>query len=261
VPPRLELRLQQVVSVAMTLHRAPFFLALLLASRTLASTPAPAADAAHFVEVPAGEFTMGADRTRDPAAFDNERWSPAAGEGRVFVPAFHVAEKPVTVGEFSVFAREGKWPVDQRALAGAPNAPVTFVSWPDALAYCRWLETTLKTEASTPAPIGELLKAGWQVTLPTEAEWEKAARALDGRQYAWGTVSEWTRSPYQPYPYDASDDRDNLGVDALWVIRGGVLEDKGRAPRATARVGADPGARRAFIGFRVVISARHTGQS
>jgi formylglycine-generating enzyme required for sulfatase activity len=247
-----------------------------------------AADPIAFVEIPAGPFTMGADPARDPAAFDNERWSAAGGTGTVTVPTFYIARHEVTMGEFAEFVRASGWTIDQRALSGQPNHPVTFVSWPDALAYCRWLEKSLKNAASTPPHIKQLLTDGWRVTLPTEAEWEKAARGTDGRRYPWGNdpnrgranyesagttpvgffacpecahgladmsgnVWEWTRSPYQPYPYDASDDRSNLDADALWVIRGGHFGDAARLVRTTARGGADPGARRNFIGFRVAI--------
>jgi formylglycine-generating enzyme required for sulfatase activity len=69
-----------------------------------------------------------------------------------------------------------------------------------------------------------------------------------------GNVWEWTRSPYQPYPYAESDDTAGLDVEALWVMRGGSFQDTPRNVRAAARGGADPGARRPFIGFRVVIS-------
>ena len=69
-----------------------------------------------------------------------------------------------------------------------------------------------------------------------------------------GNVWEWTRSPYQPYPFDPSDDRRELQADALWVMRGGSFADAERNVRTAIRGGADPGARRAFIGFRVVIT-------
>ena len=69
-----------------------------------------------------------------------------------------------------------------------------------------------------------------------------------------GNVWEWTRSPYQPYPYDATDDREDFDAEALWVMRGGSFSDPAQLVRAANRGGADPGARRPFIGFRVVIS-------
>ena len=240
---------------------------------------------ADFVEVAAGPFLMGADRTTDPDAFDNERWSASQGRGTVDLPAFYIARHEVTVGAFAEFVRATQWPADARALAAPASHPVTFVSWPDALAYCRWVERSAAGAAKA------LVANGWQVTLPTEAEWEKAARGTDGRRYPWGNdvgrgranfqgtaaapvglfacpdcvhgltdmsgnVWEWTSSPYQPYPYDAADDRANLEADALWVIRGGHFGDDARMIRTTARTGADPGARRPFIGFRIAIRQR-----
>ena len=71
-----------------------------------------------------------------------------------------------------------------------------------------------------------------------------------------GNTWEWTRSPYQPYPYDPSDDRAGLGQDALWVMRGGGFADGPQLIRTTARGAAEPGARRPFIGFRVVVSPK-----
>lgn len=250
------------------------------------AVPAP-----EFVEIPAGPFTMGADPATDPRAFDNEKWSPAQGEGTVDVPAFFIARHEVTVAQFAAFARATKANVDPNALAGPPNHPVAFVTWPTALAYCRWLESVLATE---PGPAGERVRAGWRVTLPTEAQWEKAARGTDRRAYPWGgqprkdranfegtgttpvgqfacpecayglsdmsgNVWEWTSSPYQPYPYDPSDDRANLAADALWVMRGGHFGDPARQVRTTTRGAADPGARRAFIGFRVALVLRFGG--
>jgi formylglycine-generating enzyme required for sulfatase activity len=242
-----------------------------------------------FVEVPAGPFIMGADRSSDPEAFDNEQWSLTQGEGTVDVPTFYIARHEVSGGQFAAFARATTWTVDPRALGGPPTHPVTFVSWPDALAYCRWLDGTLRRSETTPARLRELLGRGWRVTLPSEAEWEKAARGTDRRRYPWGyeprrdranyegagttpvghfacpecpyglsdmsgNVWEWTSSPSQPYPYDPSDDRANLEADALWVMRGGHYGDPARLVRTTTRGAADPGARRAFIGFRVVVS-------
>ena len=208
-----------------------------------------------FAEVPGGAFSMGADRTADREAFDNERWPSTSGQGSVDVPTFYIARREVSVAQFAAFAEATRWRSEPRAVAGAASDPAAFVTWPDALAYCRWLQGTLASGAATPAAVRQRLSQGWRVTLPDEAEWEKAARLLDDTQFSWGRVSEWTRSPYQPYPYDPTDDRANLEADALWVIRGGVLGERTPRPRATARTGADPAARRAFIGFRVVLSA------
>ncbi len=244
----------------------------------------------NFVEIPDGQFWMGADRARDPMAFDNERWSPAQGEGWVHVKAFLIARHEVTVGEYKRFAQAGKWSIDQRALSGPDNHPAAFVSWTDALAYCRWLEAELKASASTPARVAQALRDGWRVTLPAEDQWEKAARGATRWRFPWGdeprrdranfgstgtvpvgsiacpecvhglsdmagSVWEWTRSPLQPYPYDPADDRSNLEADALWVMRGGGFADQSpQLLRTTTRGAAEPGARRPFIGFRVVVS-------
>jgi formylglycine-generating enzyme required for sulfatase activity len=69
-----------------------------------------------------------------------------------------------------------------------------------------------------------------------------------------GNVWEWTRSPYQPYPYDPTDDARTTGEDALWVMRGGSFNDAEQMARGSARGAADPGVRRAFIGFRIVLT-------
>jgi formylglycine-generating enzyme required for sulfatase activity len=244
-----------------------------------------------FVEIPGGPFVMGTDPSRDPLAFDNERWSATAGTGTVDVPTFFIARHETTVAQFAAFAGTAAWTVEPRALAAPATHPVAFVSWPDALAYCRWLEGALQTSPATPATVRARLDEGWRVTLPTEAEWEKAARGTDGRRYPWGNepdrsranydsagttpvgrhacpdcaygladmagnVWEWTRSPYQPYPYDPADDRANLDADALWVMRGGHFGDAARLVRTSARGAADPGARRPFIGFRVALVPR-----
>jgi formylglycine-generating enzyme required for sulfatase activity len=250
--------------------------------------PAVVVDLGGFVEIPGGPFSMGAGRATSPDAFDNERWSASAEEGTLDVPTFYLARREVTVAEFTSFAQTTGWAAEPRALAAPPTQPAAFVAWTDAIAYTRWLTTSLKASPSTPARLKQLLDGGWRVTLPTEAQWEKAARGTDRRIYPWGSelrrdratfdaqaptpagqracpecahgladmagnVWEWTRSPYQPYPYDESDDRAGLGADALWVMRGGGFADPARLVRTTARGAAEPGARRPFIGFRVAL--------
>ena len=249
----------------------------------------PDDDLLGFVEIPAGPFQMGGDPTSDRQAFENERWSGASAQGTVDLPTYYIGRYEVTVAQFAAFVDAAGFGVGDQTLQGPPNHPVSAVSWPDALAYCRWLDATLRASPATPPELRRLLRDGWQVTLPTEAEWEKAARGTDGRIYPWGNeasrdranyqgpgttpvgrypcpdcpyglldmsgnVWEWTRSPYQPYPFDPADDREGLGADALWVMRGGSFNDPERNVRAAIRGGGDPGARRPFIGFRTAIS-------
>ena len=269
------------------------FLALAVLAVSMAGPagqgPTEAVPFPDFVEIPAGPFVMGADPARDPRAFDNERWPDAAGEGTVDLPAFYLAKHEVTVAQFAAFARETSWAVDAQALAGPSTHPVTFVSWPNALAYARWLEGAIAKSPTAPAALKELIRAGWRVALPSEAQWEKAARGGDRRAYPWGdtprrdlanyegrgttpvgqfacadcpyglsdmsgNVWEWTSSAYRPYPYSDANNRTNLEDDALWVMRGGHFGDPARQVRTTTRGAADPGARRAFIGFRVALS-------
>ncbi len=190
-----------------------------------------------------------------------------------------MARHEVTVAEFAAFAHGHRLErPNPRALAAPPTHPVAFVAWTDALAYTplarrrrsrprRRRRRRLAAAAAT---------SGWRVTLPTEAQWEKAARGTDRRIYPWGNdatarsrhlrrvatrrrsvsapcpecahgladmagnVWEWTRSPYQPYPYDETDDRSNLDADALWVMRGGGFADPPRLVRTTARGAAEP---------------------
>ena len=242
-----------------------------------------------FVAIPAGPFQMGGDQTTDAQAFENERWSGASAQGTLNLPVFHIGRYEVTVAQFAVFVAATGFGADDQALGGPPTHPVSAISWPDALAYCRWLDATLRESPVTPPGLSRLLRDGSRVTLPTEAQWEKAARGPDGRIYPWGSepgrdranyqgqgttpvgsypctdcsyglldmsgnVWEWTRSPYQPYPFDPADDREGLDADALWVMRGGSYTDPERNVRAATRGGGDPGARRAFIGFRVAVS-------
>jgi len=242
-----------------------------------------------FVEIPGGNFVMGSDPRVDAQAFSNERWSAASFQGTLLLPTFYVGRYEVTVAQFRAFVAATGYRADEAALLAPADFPVTHVSWTDALAYSRWLTAALKNSALTSETIAKLLRDGWQITLPTEAQWEKAARGSDGRIYPWGNapsaehanfgaaaakavgsmpcadcafglydmsgnVWELTRSANRPYPFELSNPNGDLGSDALFVMRGGSYQDREGTIRAATRGGIDPGARRDFIGFRVVLT-------
>ena len=146
-----------------------------------------------FVEIPAGPFLMGSDRQHDSLAYDDEE-----PQHTVIVPPYYIARYPVTVAQWQAFVEaSGYTPADARSLQGIPNHPVVYVTWHDALAYCDWLTLRLREWPATPAVLAHLLRQeGWCVTLPSEAEWEKAARGTDGRRYPWGPEPEPHRANY-----------------------------------------------------------------
>lgn len=243
-----------------------------------------------FVEVPAGVFTMGSDPRVDRLAYGNEQWSRSVRQGKVVLPKFYISRFETTVAQFKAYLAATGRPDDSSGLDRAGNYPVTGVTWPEALAYGRWLETQLVDSVSTPEALKQFLAAGGRVTLPNEAEWEKAARGSDGRVFPWGSaprtdmanynsndllivgalpcppcsyglsdmsgnVWEMTRSPLKDYPYKPDHDLGDLAADAIWVMRGGSYLDGVNNVRAAVRGGIDPGVRNPSIGFRVVISS------
>jgi formylglycine-generating enzyme required for sulfatase activity len=146
-----------------------------------------------FVEIREGEFSMGSDPARDDQAYPDEK-----PEHRLSLLAFYMARWPVTVGQFAVFAlATGHEGVPAEYLSRPGNEPMVAVSWPDALAYAVWLGEKLRVEAEKKEASGWGEEAGkiafWRglasgelsVSLPSEAEWEKAARGEDGRIYPW----------------------------------------------------------------------------
>jgi formylglycine-generating enzyme required for sulfatase activity len=250
----------------------------------------PADELLGFVEISEGPFLMGSDPAVDPLAYSIEGWSDTEAQGTVDLPSFYMNQYEVTVAQYAAFVLATGHPVVEAATIRAPLAhPVTRVSWTDAVAYARWLDGELRSSSQTPQALADVFRDGGRIALPTEAQWAKAARGADGRVYPWGNEPrrdranfgaaetlpvgsfdcpecpygladmsgnawEWTRSPYQPYPYDEADDREGLDAEALWVMRGGAFNDNEQNVRAANRGGADPGARRPFIGFRVAIT-------
>jgi formylglycine-generating enzyme required for sulfatase activity len=266
-----------------------------------------------MVHVPAGPFLMGtserqiewlarnmeqARRWQERGYFDRER-----PQHTVTLPEYYIAKHPVTVGEYRAFVHgagyllSGYWTdagwawrqetnktepelwVDEK-WAGDDRLPVVGVSWYEAYAYCQWL-----SEAT-----------GRDYRLPSEAQWEKAARGTDGRWYPWGkafdasrcnsrasglertmpvgsyspagdspygcadvagNASEWTVSRFWPYPCDAGDGRDDPQGDAERVIRGGSWHSPVLRVRTVSRGMNDPWFTDNDVGFRCALCTTH----
>lgn len=143
----------------------------------------PAEPTLGFLRVRGGEFKMGADNDTHTT----------------HVPEFFVSRWPVTVEQYRAFVNndDGHQPNDRRALEGIGNHPVVHVTWHEALAYCKWLNARLR-ELSLSAEMTERIEAGtMQITLPSEAEWEIAARGQqDERLFPWGDDPDADKANY-----------------------------------------------------------------
>lgn len=127
----------------------------------IASTKVSPIDGATMVYVPAGEFTMGS------TGYDNENLVH-----KVYLDAYWIDKTPVTVAQYRKFcAATGRQMPQAPKWGWKEDHPIVSVTWDDANAYCKW--------------------AGKR--LPTEAEWEKAARGADGRTYPWGNEFKSSR--------------------------------------------------------------------
>ena len=199
-------------------------------AQTLALGGAPAAlpevTASGEVAVPGGPFTLG---STDAWAYDNER--PAH---QIDLPAFRIDRGLVTNADYSAFVEAGG---ADRPLhwdpAASPHAPVQHVSFDEAEAYARW--------------------AGKR--LPTEPEWEKAAKTVAGElEHMSGAVWQWTSSPFDGYPgfrafpY-AEYSEVFFGADYR-VLRGGSWFTDPLVARTTFRNWDLPQRRQIFSGLR-----------
>jgi formylglycine-generating enzyme required for sulfatase activity len=245
-----------------------------------------------FVLIPGGPFTMGSEKSETSFSEEGPLHS-------VSLQDFYIGRYEVSVMEFKACVDDGECqPFDARTVAGDGRWPVRYVSWHEARAYCGWLEKKLKAWPGVPGELRALLSGergvAWHVTLPSEAEWEKAARGTDRREYPWGegidlsranyfdaerrtptpvgffpagkspyglmdmagNVSEWTRSLYRPYPYQPEDGRENLGApdSEKRALRGGTFNYYATHLRTARRGAWEPVNRNDDIGFRVVFS-------
>jgi formylglycine-generating enzyme required for sulfatase activity len=232
-----------------------------------------------LILIPAGRFMMGSDKSQDPGAYDNE-----LPQHQVYVGNFYIAKYPVTNAEYRRFVdttghrKPYHWESeDLKSFRGA-DQPVVDVTWRDANAYCNWLSGM----------------TGKSYRLPTEAEWEKAARGTDGRIYPWGNlwdakrcncresgpghttpvgrysprgdspygcvdmagnVWEWTSSVYKSYPYDPGDGRENLKAgDDIHRVLRGGAFASGRDVRCACRLWNLPDLRLRHRGFRLCVA-------
>jgi len=146
-----------------------------------------------FVKIHEGPFLMGSDKNRDRQAFDDE-----IPQHEVTLPAYYIAIYPVTVAQFKAFVEDSKYqPQNEDSLKGMDNHPVVYVTWYEALAFTRWLTEKLRDWLGTPELLARLLRGErWSVTLPSEAQWEKAARGEDGRLFPWGNEPDPNMANY-----------------------------------------------------------------
>ncbi|TEU11372.1 MAG: hypothetical protein E3J25_08125 [Anaerolineales bacterium] len=122
-----------------------------------------------MVRIPAGEFLRGS-KERDKRASASEK-----PQGRIYLSEYWIGKYPVTNAQYAIFVEASGRRLPEHWEGGRPpegkeDYPVVNVSWWDALAYCRWLAEV----------------TGKPYRLPSEAQWEKAARGTDGRTYPWG---------------------------------------------------------------------------
>jgi formylglycine-generating enzyme required for sulfatase activity/tetratricopeptide (TPR) repeat protein len=221
-----------------------------------------------FVRIPAGEFLMGSSNA-DEEALDDEK-----PQHRVQLDEYWMGKYPVTVAQFAAFVEATGYKTPLNIYVGQTfNHPVVDVRWDDAIAFCQWASQT----------------TGQEVRLPTEAEWEKAARGTDGRIWPWGNeppdstrcnfdietdttpvglysprgdspygcadmvgnALQWTSSLHRPYPYDR-DDREDMAAEGARAVRGGDWSDFRDFTRCATRYHIKPDLCDTMVGFRVV---------
>ncbi|MFN5676011.1 MAG: formylglycine-generating enzyme family protein [Roseiflexaceae bacterium] len=231
-----------------------------------------------FMPIPAGTLLMGTperDLSRLATQYGGTRESyrEESPQHAVTLPAYAMAQVPITVELYACFVRNGGIaPAQWARQAETPHAPVVNITWPMANDFCTWLSA--QTDA--------------QYRLPTEAEWEYAARGSDARQFPWGDelyphaaavrdtchalppvgsypagaspwgcldmaggVWEWTASLDMPYPY-RDDGRNDAQHDGRRIIRGGCYVNPPGYARCACRFRMQPTMTNPFLGMRCI---------
>ena len=160
-----------------------------------------------FVEIPSGPFQMGSAEGADAEA---DELPPHV----IDLPGYFVGRYEVTGGQFNAYVQDADVKIgDDSCLSPSDPGPVCKVSWDEAIAYANWLDRKLKAWRRLPDALATKLRdtsRPWRVTLPSEAEWEKAARGTEGLVYPWG--NEW-----DSHEGDNRSSRGRLG----WIPRSG----------------------------------------
>jgi formylglycine-generating enzyme required for sulfatase activity len=252
--------------------------------------PAPAGLLPAFVAIAGGPFEMGTPEAELSGLArryggTRESYREESPRHSVILPAFAIARTPTTNALYGAYvaATGARPPLTWRAPQPPEQLrdhPVVDVSWEEALAFCGWLA------GQDTAPF----------RLPSEAEWERAARGLHGRSFPWGeafdprlantreggrggttaagaypdgaspdgvydmagNVWEWTASLDRPYPYNKGDGREAAGPGRR-IMRGGCYANPQGYARCACRFRLPPGTRNEFTGFRLALSLTEGG--
>ncbi|AUB84295.1 SUMF1/EgtB/PvdO family nonheme iron enzyme [Candidatus Thiodictyon syntrophicum] len=260
----------------------------------------PADDLLGFAPIPADpEFRIGtrqSDRERVAKIIGYEVPLHEINDTPTPTSAFYIARYPVTVAQFRAFlAVTGAVPSDPKALRDPDSRPVRHIGWREAIAYCRWLhQALLQGSVLAGSEAARLVRQGsWQVSLPSELEWEVAARGGQRHLvYPWGdaqdpnaancgdsgigdtsavgcfpangfglydmigNVWEWTRSHYAGgYGEMSGSAPEDLEVGDVQsrVVRGGSWGGRRDGVRCACRSRSRSDFRPEFLGFRVVL--------
>lgn len=253
-----------------------------------------------WVTVGPGPFVMGAKQ----ATWDEAQETPQFN-CQLIREAYRVSRYPVTVAQYQAFVegggyREAKYwtkagwqwrqsenrdrPNDYDEVYQTLNHPRVGVNWYEAVAFCRWLSERL----------------GFEVSLPTEAQWERAARHTDGRTYPWGeaedvsaranvsessigstsavgmlpqgkaecgtldmagNVWEWCRTKMtKDYKDYERKVDDDLESEEARVLRGGAWSSRDDLARCSGRLTYEPNLLGRAFGFRVVAPPFDSGR-
>jgi len=226
-------------------------------------------DSMELVYIPAGEFLMGSSK------YDRDLETNEVPQHTVYLDAFWISKTQVTNAMFALCVADGACQYSASHKTNPnyldptyANHPVVYISWQAAMDYCTW--------------------AGGR--LPTEAEWEKAARGPDGQKYTWGDTSptasqvnannvigstspvgqfldgisyygvldmggnvrEWVWDWYDPYYYQFSPGSNPMGPNSgdKKVLKGASFSDVYRYVRPANRLAHDPTSPGNNRGFR-----------